>query len=335
MSERVFTDLEKAILQEIQTAFPISSDPYGDLASKAGCDRETAHRTVQELRYDGIIRRLGGIFDGSRLGYVGCLVAAQVDSARIEEAAARAAAYPEVTHNYERDDDYNLWFTIVAGSEARREQILDDVRSCKGVRSVAALPATKTFKIKVDFNFTDSPRQPPAVSHEHSTMERQPLTIGHSDKKLIRRACGDLGNSLNPFAELAVELGMDESDVVARLNAYRNAGILRRFGAVLRHQRAGFSANGMSAWDVPDADVDAVGEKLAACPEVTHCYERPRMPDWDFNIYGMIHGRNDGECLAVAERISQETGITGYRVLFSKREFKKSSMVYFAEEHGA
>lgn len=153
MSEYAFTDLEKAILHEIQTAFPISADPYGDLAGKVGSDGDTAHRTVQKLRSEGVIRRLGGIFDGKKLGYTGCLVAAQVDPAHIEEAAARAAAYPEVTHNYERDDAYNLWFTIVAGSDERLEQILEDVRACEGVKSVSALPATKTFKIKVDFRF--------------------------------------------------------------------------------------------------------------------------------------------------------------------------------------
>lgn len=158
------------------------------------------------------------------------------------------------------------------------------------------------------------------------------MNIDDTDRKLIRRACGDLGDGLDPFDDLASELGMERDDVIARLNAYRDAGVLRRFGAVLHHQRAGFSANGMSAWDVPEGDVDAVGEKLAACPEVTHCYERPRMPNWDFNLYAMLHGRSEEECLAVAERISHETGITAYRVLFSKREFKKSSMVYFSEE---
>ena len=153
MSAGTLTDLEKLILNEIQTAFPISSDPYGDLASKVGCDRDAAHRAVKQMRDAGLIRRLGGIFDGGKLGYRGCLVAARVEPDHLEQAAARAAAYPEVTHNYERDDAYNLWFTIVAASEERLEQILGDVRSCAGVKTVSALPATKTFKIKVDFKF--------------------------------------------------------------------------------------------------------------------------------------------------------------------------------------
>ena len=156
MSAGALTDLEKSLLNEIQTAFPILPDPYGDLASKTGCDRDAAHRAVQQMRSAGLIRRLGGIFDGSKLGYRACLVAARVDPEYLEQAAVRAAAYPEVTHNYEREDAYNLWFTIVAASEERLEQILGDVRSCEGVHSVSALPATKTFKIKVDFKFGDT-----------------------------------------------------------------------------------------------------------------------------------------------------------------------------------
>jgi len=158
------------------------------------------------------------------------------------------------------------------------------------------------------------------------------MSLDAIDRRLIRRLCGDLGDSLDPFADLASELGMEEADAIDRVNAYRDAGILRRFGAVLRHRRAGFRANGMSAWNVPDGEVETVGKKLAACPEITHCYERPRMPGWDFNVYAMIHGRSEEECLAVAERMARETGIASYRVLFSKREFKKSSVVYFAEE---
>jgi len=153
LNERVLTELEKDVLDEIQASFPVSVDPYGDLAAKVGCDREAAHRTVQELRRDGIIRRIGGVFDGKTLGYDGCLVAARVDPAHVEAAAARASAYPEVTHNYERDDEYNLWFTVVARSADRAEEILADVRSCAGVKSVCALPAARMFKIKVDFRF--------------------------------------------------------------------------------------------------------------------------------------------------------------------------------------
>lgn len=154
---RQFSDLQSRILDRIQHEFPLSEDPYGDLAAEfAGdiaCTREAVHAAVQALRKDGIIRRIGGSFVPGKLGYVSVLVAGRVDADKIEQAAARAAAYPEVTHNYEREGTYNLWFTVIGESQGRIDEILDDVRSCEGVHGVYPLPALSTFKIRVEFDF--------------------------------------------------------------------------------------------------------------------------------------------------------------------------------------
>jgi len=148
------------------------------------------------------------------------------------------------------------------------------------------------------------------------------------DRNIIRRVCGDIGHSPRPFREMAEELGLDEADLLVRLRSYKQDGVLRRFGAILRHQKAGYVANGMSVWNVPDGDVARVGEQMASFREVSHCYERPRLPDWPYNLFGMIHGHSEDECRAVAARIALQIGIDDYRVLFSRREFKKTSMVY-------
>ena len=152
------------------------------------------------------------------------------------------------------------------------------------------------------------------------------------DRRIIRRACGDIGSSAHPFREMAGELGLDETKLLRRLRTYKQRGMLRRFGAILKHQQAGFVANGMSVWNVPDGDVVRVGEQMAAAREVSHCYERPRLPDWPYNLFGMIHGRSEDECRTVAARMAREIGIDDYRVLFSLREFKKTSMVYFDDD---
>lgn len=157
------------------------------------------------------------------------------------------------------------------------------------------------------------------------------IKLDEADRAIIRRVCRDIGGSLLPYSEIASELGLSEKELLRRLQTYKQEKALRRFGAVLRHQKAGFMANGMSAWNVPDGDVERVGQHLARCPEVSHCYERQRFEGWDYNIYAMIHSRKEEECLSVAERLSRETGIDDYQVLFSIREFKKTSMVYFAE----
>lgn len=103
---------------------------------------------------------------------------------------------------------------------------------------------------------------------------------------------------------------------------------MRRFGAILRHHQAGFTANGMSVWNIPDMQVERVGTLMAEFPEVSHCYQRPRLPDWRYNLFAMIHGRSENECRQIAERIAAATGIDDYDMLFSTREFKKSSMQY-------
>jgi DNA-binding Lrp family transcriptional regulator len=149
------TSIEKAMLEMIQTGFPISADPYAEIGAAVGCTREEAHATVIDLRRRGIIRRIGGSFAADKLGYISTLVAARVTPESLEMAAAVAGSFPEVTHNYERAANYNLWFTVIAENQPRMDEILDAVRQVPGVQAVHSLPALRTFKIKVDFKFKE------------------------------------------------------------------------------------------------------------------------------------------------------------------------------------
>lgn len=145
---------EAAILQQIQTDFPLSADPYAEIGAAAGCTREEAHATVLDLRRRGIIRRIGGSFVANKLGYVSTLVAARVEPEQLEAAAATAGSFPEVTHNYQRTANYNLWFTVIGENQQRVDEILDAVRQTPGVLGVYSLPALRTFKLQVKFSFT-------------------------------------------------------------------------------------------------------------------------------------------------------------------------------------
>ncbi len=362
-----FSDLERQVLTRIQWDFPLCSEPYAALARELGVSPDVVHGAISRLRECGVIRRIGGSFAPRRLGYVSVLVAVRVAPPQLEAVARCAAAFPEVTHNYEREGVYNLWFTVIAETQAQMAAILDEVRRCDGVAELYPLPALKTFKIRVNFDLNQPPEanlgtpastaavpvRPPcphggvSVRSATSTVSRDPcvppapkslpvatpepdtaIPVEAEDRRLIQRCCGDIGDAVRPFLSVAAELGMNEDDVLRRLQAYKDSGALRRFGAVLRHQAAGYVANGMSGWNVPDADVDRVGGIISACRKVSHCYERPRVPDWPYNVYGMIHGASRDECLATAAQIARDTGITDYQVLFSLREFKKTSMVY-------
>ncbi len=148
------SELEKRVLNLIQWGFPLVSDPYAAVGERLGVRRERVHAAVQRLRDSGVIRRIGASFIPARLGYVSALVAARVDAPALPRAAARAAEFAEVTHNYERDDRFNLWFTIIAEGEQRMADIVAAVAAVPGVRQVELLPAVTTFKTRVDFKLT-------------------------------------------------------------------------------------------------------------------------------------------------------------------------------------
>ncbi|MBM7865507.1 AsnC family transcriptional regulator [Heliobacterium gestii] len=156
--------------------------------------------------------------------------------------------------------------------------------------------------------------------------------LTETDKKLIRLLQDDLPVAPRPFAVLAEQVGLTEEEVIARTRRYQEQGLMRRFGVALRHREVGFTANGMGCWDVPEERAEEVGRIMATFSEASHCYQRPRFDGWPYSHFTMLHGQSREECAAVARRISEATGITNYRLLFSTEELKKTSMRYFTEE---
>jgi len=149
---------------------------------------------------------------------------------------------------------------------------------------------------------------------------------------LIRAANGPLTVEARPFARMAETAGISEKQVLERLRAWREDGTIRRFGARVNHRQLGFAANGMSVWDAPPQNLDALGQFMSDQPEVSHCYVRPRSASWPYNLYAMIHGKSEEDVRAVTERIARHSGLLGHRLLFSSKEFKKSAPRYFAEK---
>lgn len=324
------TALPRRILDRVQDRFPLDPDPYAVLAENLDCAVDAAYSAVMDLRRNGIIRRIGGSFIAAALGYRSTLAAAKVDPEQLESVAARVSTWPEVTHNYERPADYNLWFTIIARGDLPMQTILDDVQGHAGVQSVVSLPAIRMFKLRVAFRFSefetrmageaiDDARQGCAIP-----VRRRLDTV---DRLIIPRLSGDISNGRHPFRDSARELGVDEAILLERLRGYRDGGMMRRFGAILRHQRAGFPANGMCVWNLPDRQLESVAAMLCAREEVTHCYERARAADWPYNLYAMIHGHTEQEVRRIAETVAAGPNAPPSRIMFSLREFKKSSLV--------
>ncbi len=155
--------------------------------------------------------------------------------------------------------------------------------------------------------------------------------IDKTDIAIIKIIQESIPVSLTPFKDIAENLNITEDEVIARIREMKKNGVIRRFGAVLRHQKAGLTANGMIVWDVPDEKTEEIGKIFASFKEVSHCYERPRQKHWNYNIFTMVHGKNREECYKIAKKLSQAAGIEDYDILFSSKEFKKSSMKYFTE----
>ncbi|MFH2012275.1 MAG: siroheme decarboxylase subunit beta [Pseudomonadota bacterium] len=155
------------------------------------------------------------------------------------------------------------------------------------------------------------------------------MSLTNLDKKIIREIQKDLPITTNPYLNIAEKLGISEENLLKKIQEFIDKGYIRRFGATLRHRKVGINANAMAVWSVPDKDVEKVGKRMASFKEVTHCYERYTIPEWNGNLFTMIHAKTKEECLKIVKKISEETGIKDYELLFSTEEFKKTSMEYF------
>lgn len=321
--------LDREILDEIQRTFPLVERPYHELAARFGISPEQMMERLRRLKSGGILRQLSAIFDTRRLGYTSSLVAMDVEPASLEQVAARVNEHPGVSHNYERRNEFNLWFTIAVPPGASIESELGAFSRLPGVRRVRMLPTLRLFKIGVKLEMVEgrkravSPTEPGAgaTAREFSPTER--------DKEFVRHLQRDLEVIDEPFRACAEALGMSTGEVFERLARYQEMGVLRRFAAILRHRDAGFTANGMIVWKVPEDRVEEVGSKLGSFPQVSHCYQRPTYPDWPYNVFSMIHCRSVSEAREVASQIEAHVGVPEYDILFSSREFKKSRVEYF------
>jgi DNA-binding Lrp family transcriptional regulator len=151
------------------------------------------------------------------------------------------------------------------------------------------------------------------------------------EKRVIAHIQGDISITERPYIEIAEKVGIDEKELLNILKRLVDRGVIRRFGATLRHQKSGFTANAMAAWQVDEERIDEVGEIMAGFRHVSHCYRRKPAEGWPYNLYTMIHALNKESCRKIAHQISEKTSVKQYTLLFSIKELKKTSMKYFSE----
>jgi siroheme decarboxylase len=326
-------ETDKRLLNLMQGSFALTERPFAHVAQLAQITEADVMARVQRLLDKRIIRELTPIFDTRALGYSSMLVAAKVDAANPHRAAQFINSHPGVTHNYLRNHDFNLWFTLAVepGSKLGLDGTLDVMAARTGAQSIRQLPTLKLFKIRMDLEMEGGTDALSTAGEAVEPMELDPIELSDVDIETIRATQGPMEVRSDAYAPAAAKLGVGVEEVLARLESLRERGGLRRVAAILFHRRAGFSANGMGVWAVPDGEILDTGKRMAAFRGISHCYQRPTYPDWPYSVFTMAHGRSKEECDAILDSIARATGIEQRATLYSSTEFKKVRMLYFTD----
>ena len=318
----------------LQRGIPLCARPFEELSRELGCGEADLLACLARQRAMGAVRRFGAVFDTRRLGYRSALCAAAVSVEALDAAAAKLTPLVGVTHCYVREATSalrpgvpNLWFTLSYPADIFPAMV-DEVAARLGPYALHVLPATRRYKVDVVFGAATRAREEDVAEGD----DLPPVTA--RDRAVIGALQGDTEARADFFAALAGRLGMKEWDLLSTLEIWRRKGRLKRIGLLLHHRNAGWSANGMCCWRVA-GDTTAAGRALAARGEVTHCYERPEAPNFPYNLFAMVHARAAAEANAQFASLSAEVNrVAGAAVpavmLLSTREYKKTSMTFFA-----
>lgn len=316
---------EFRLLNEFQRDFPLCPAPFAELAEKLGVAERVVLSGLEKLRREGKISRVGAVFAPKRIG-ASTLAAMAVPAEQLAAVAAAVNRFPEVNHNYEREHRYNLWFVVTAGSDGRLQATLGAIEKAAGF-PLLALPLLEEFHIDLGFSLLGGKPKNVAVARPV-----QPVApIDEAERRLVSVLQEGLPLFIRPFALIAERIGASESDVLGRIGRWLEEGAIKRFGVVVRHRELGYTANAMLVHDIADDRVSELGRALAEEPAVTLCYRRPRvMPDWPYNLFCMIHGRERSEVEGIIAELRQRHGLNdcAHDVLFSLTRYKQNGARY-------
>jgi len=320
-------NMENELLFQMQNSFPMTQNPFAVIAKELNITEDTVLTMVQKLKDEKIIRQTSAIFDTKRLGYKSSLVAFKVAEDQVDKAAAIINAHPGVSHNYLRNHDYNIWFTMAVAPDSTLglERTIEVLKERTGALDAITLPTLKMFKISVKMDTTGKRAKKEKLKKlAHKEIELSPEHIA-----VIKALQKDIEVTSEPFKKATEQLGLSYEKFFALANELKESGVMRRFATILNHRKAGFGANAMSVWAVPEADGERIGKEMAEFSAVSHCYLRPSYPNWPYNLFAMVHAKTQEECDILIEEMAKESGLTKYGKLYSTVEFKKQRLVYF------
>jgi len=384
--------LSQKLLAIIQDGFPLVDRPYKALAEMLNCDggkdavendagekcanlvvlEQEVFDEIEKMRTSGVIRRIGGVYDSKKLGFISRLCAGKVPTSEndfavelhaqtpMEKFATVVMCEPAITHNYIRSHEYNVWFTVIAENESAIQVVVDRVCSQTYLHDVHVLTATKKYKINTVMSLDErrgsagSPtltkdergESAPALRHsdnfsqrhsedqvprhsDNRRLEESSNFLGKltdSDKSRIHIACDDISHTLTPFKDWGVSCDELREDIATKR--------MRRFGAILRHQDAGFPCNAMVCFsrhsDNRRLEESSKISALAKKHYVSHCYERPSFENFPYNLYAMMHAQTPEELNGYIKESVALLDNPEYVVLHSLKELKKTSFRFFA-----
>jgi siroheme decarboxylase len=330
-------ETDKRLMNLLQSNFPLDPEPFAVVAGEAELELDDLLARTQRLLDGRIIREITPIFDTRALGYESMLVAAKVDSENPQRAARMVNAHPGVSHNYLRTHDFNLWFTIATPPDSKMglKGQIDALMEETGAESMRELPTLVLFKINMNLEMEQGTEALAAAVEAAPPRELEPQPYDATDEAIIKALQGPMKAVERPYDEAAQEVGMSTEDLLDHLRGMVDRKILRRVAAILYHRRAGFSANGMGVWKVPEDQILEVGGIMAATRGISHCYQRPTYDDWPYSVFTMAHGRSKEECDAVLDSIAEkcEMGPDDRSTLYSSTEYKKIRLHYFTPDY--
>lgn len=319
--------MKDEILSRIQKKFPLVAKPFKVIAQELGISEEEVLDILQEQKKSNIIRQTSAIFDTKRLGYKSSLVAFKVAQEKISAAVKIINSHPGISHNYERNHEFNIWFTLGVSPDSKLglERTVEILAELTEADDYIMLPTLKLFKINVKLNTTGKDEKKEEVKKVvHTEINMTPL-----HHAIVRSAQYDIDIVSEPFKKIIDELNIDYDTFFSILQELQEAGIMRRFASILNHRKAGFNANAMVVWDVDETNGEEIGATAAAFSAVSHCYLRPKYENWPYNLFTMVHGKTTEETNSIIAEMANEIEAKSHMPLYSSREFKKVRIEYF------
>ena len=325
--------VDAALVDGYQSDFPVVERPFRAVGEELGIDEAAALERVRQLHDRGIFRRFGAVLNPPVIGS-STLAAVSAPETRFDTVAEIVNGYRQVNHNYRRDHEWNMWFVVTAGSRDKRDSILADINDRTGC-DVLTLPMLTDYYIDLEFPVVNDDafaRESVAATDASATRISEDATAGLSalDAALLVEIQDGFPLSATPYRDIADAIDADVANVVAAVDRLLTEGCIKRIGCVVNHIVTGFDANCMVVWDVPDDELDTLGESVGEIPYVTLCYHRPRRPDqgWEYNLFTMIHGREADAVDAKIDELAAEHLPFDHERLYSTATLKQTGARY-------